>query len=114
MSLYRTRDQRIADEVSTQHMACLRCRKLTLTETLSQYGARCFECHEAYCRFGQPEGRPLAREEKVAILDKLRSVTTAQQSGREWAHRLRDRHLAGGSLSRTQRDAINGLFGEAA
>lgn len=31
------------------HLPCAWCRKPTIKETLANYGARCFQCYEAYC-----------------------------------------------------------------
>lgn len=35
---------------------CLICRAPTPTKTLSDFGARCFPCYQAYCR--EPQSKP--------------------------------------------------------
>jgi hypothetical protein len=55
MSSYRSRDQRIADEVSSEtRMACRRCTSLSLSTMLAQYGGLCLTCFDAYC--AEPSG----------------------------------------------------------
>lgn len=50
---------------------CMPCGKATLAATLSNYGGRCFECYQAYCRsplprLGEQIRRPMQR---TALLD---------------------------------------------
>lgn len=46
---YRTRDQRVADEVSQEaRLACRRCTNLTLGTMLSEHGGMCLPCFDAY------------------------------------------------------------------
>ena len=45
---YKTRDQRIADDVMGDYLPCSFCQKPTLGTILSQYGARCIACYEAF------------------------------------------------------------------
>ena len=118
MSIWSARndDKRVADEASASYMACSFCGKQTLKSTLSEYGARCFECFEAYCRNGDPPVR-LTDEDKAEVMRKL--LVLASNFGRPadpkaWAYALRDREQSGERLSRVQRDSWRKAIGEAA
>ena len=79
MSSYRTRDQRVADEVSASYGSCLKCQSSTLLETLGQYGGRCHPCFEAYCNDGTKPVHGLTSADKVAILGKMRRAVAASR-----------------------------------
>lgn len=87
---------------------CVDCRSPTLLATLAQYGARCAPCYDAYCRSG-PSGsgeqmRALTRDDKLAILQRLRQTTRMMASGnvadpKAWARRIVERHNEGEAVS---------------
>lgn len=70
-------------------MPCSWCRAPTLVATLNQYGARCFECYEAYCQAPQPS--PNVGDKRTG-------------DPRAWAHALRAREERGDRLTLAQRD----------
>jgi len=77
---------------------CLWCKSLTLVETLNQYGARCFNCYEAYCREPQPAPSVMA--------DKRHGDPKA------WAEALKQREEAGERLTLAQRDMWRAALGK--
>lgn len=92
-----------------RYMACWSCRAQTLVETLSQYGARCFPCFEAYCAKGGPEiqaGQRIVRPDPARLRAFLRKLADgirgAQTSQRGWADRLQERHQSGERLTPAQ------------
>jgi hypothetical protein len=62
---------------SEGRLPCRWCGAPTLGATLSQYGARCFECYEAYCN-APPTHLALTAEQRRAALKRSREL------GREW------------------------------
>lgn len=65
-------------------LSCRWCHKPTLVATLMQYGARCFQCYEAYCN------------------EVPRAISAADKrvdGPRGWAHALRARELSGERLT---------------
>lgn len=82
------RDQKVADDYLATHLRCRYCGTMTDRETLSNLGARCETCFDAYTGKAQAAQQgPVTREQKAAILAKLRNVGQ-QQNPRAWAHRL--------------------------
>jgi hypothetical protein len=79
-----------------RYMACIFCKKQTLVETLSMYGARCFECYGEYC------ARPQ---------DNVTRESYESAGRRAWAFKLRDRHQAGERLTKAQIDAYRAVCG---
>jgi hypothetical protein len=73
-------------------LACAHCQTLTLRATLSQYGARCFGCYQAFCRTPQP----------------YRRYTQAggKPNAYELVQRLMDRKAAGEQLTKAQADFL--------
>lgn len=70
-------------------LPCRWCHTPTLRTMLAQYGARCLQCYEAYCR--EPQRSP--------------NVGNKRDHGpKAWAHALRAREAAGERLSVAQRD----------
>ena len=101
----RTRDEAVADNYLATQMACKWCTKLTDTTELTTYGARCWACYSAYCREGQaPQYAQLTRDDKRAILEKLRSIGMPKNP-KAWAYSLKEREEAGEVLSSVQRKA---------
>jgi hypothetical protein len=86
--------QREDDSVS--YLPCAFCRKRTLISILSQHGARCVECFDAYC--AKPQGN-VTREGYES------------EGRRAWAFKLRDRHQAGERLTKAQIDAYRAVCG---
>lgn len=76
---------------SGQHMACRYCGAATPIEVLSNLGARCHPCYDAYLR----DPRPATPN----VGDKKRNGT------RDWIGALREREQAGEKLSPFQRQA---------
>jgi len=102
------RDRRVVDDAIGRHFPCRVCGKLTLGDTLSQYGARCLECFEDYGRFGQRLRyvAPLTPAEKMAALERLRAIIAGSAlNPRAWAHRLKAREESGEMLTPAQRSA---------
>jgi hypothetical protein len=83
---------------------CSYCRKATQHATLAQYGARCFDCWEAFKLQAMPEQPKLlmTHAEKIAALQKLRTVANSQAS-RQWAHVLAHDEAHGRPLTLAQR-----------
>jgi hypothetical protein len=69
--------------------ACNGCNEPTPIATLAQLGARCQDCHAAYCRAPKPQ---------VDCGDK-------RKGPRDWAYALQRRHKAGARLTNAQVDA---------
>ena len=87
MSSYRNVVKEIVEHSATDRLQCRFCGKPTLRETLSQYGARCFECFTAYC-----SARPFYPDTGDKRIDGPRS----------WAHALKRRHEQGDRLTPSQ------------
>jgi hypothetical protein len=103
MSSYREVVKQLAGD---DRMACRWCNKLTLVETLNQYGARCFECYEAYCHEVPGGSVPTTRSEKFALLGQIRQVIAQPtRDPKQWAYDLQQRELRGDRLTPAQRDA---------
>ena len=64
MSYSETRKE-LAEKVGNSFLPCHVCGKATLTETLSQYGARCFACYGIYC--STPPDIPKKRQLAASI-----------------------------------------------
>lgn len=45
-----TSDESEIGDADRNRLPCRWCNKATLRSVLSQYGARCFECYEAFCK----------------------------------------------------------------
>jgi hypothetical protein len=104
----------INDDGPVRYMACRWCQKQTLVETLSMYGARCFECFETYCnpagdsqRYIKPDPAKLRR-----YFTKLANgIREAQRNPRAWADALRAREESGEVLTPAQKAAWRGVHG---
>lgn len=70
-------------------MPCMICKRLTPRGMLSDLGARCRGCFEAYCRATEP----------------ARVMPTMPEGPLNWAHTLKHRHDSGQSLSAIQIEA---------
>jgi hypothetical protein len=90
MSYAKVRKEIAQQSGDVDRLPCMFCKTPTLRETLTQYGARCFTCYEAYCR--EPRTFPY-------VGDKQR------HGPRDWAHALQARHKAGEKLTPAQVDA---------
>lgn len=98
---------------------CRFCNTATIWETLSMYGARCHPCFRRYIddEFPQPTRfEPLTRDEKVALLERMRGVATALAlaPSKDWAYRLREREARGEHLSQAQRECWRAALREPA
>lgn len=119
MSTYREkRDQRIADDFHSEHMACSFCKASTSVSDLNTYGARCRPCYDAYCAQANPARArsvgPMTLTQKKALIASLASVGKVAQNPKAWAERLRDREQGGSYLTRVQRQAWREVLGEQA
>jgi hypothetical protein len=86
MSSYRNVVKEIVEHSATDRLPCRFCGKPTLRETLSQYGARCFECFTA-----------------IAVVQHFPDVGDKRIDGpRGWAHALKRRHEQGDRLTPAQ------------
>jgi hypothetical protein len=96
---YKTVRKELADQaVDEKRAPCTVCSTPTLRETLTQYGARCFSCYEAY-----------TREQRT-----FPDVGSKHQRGpRDWAHALKRRHDAGEQLTPAQISAYRATLREA-
>jgi hypothetical protein len=108
MSTYRNtrRDVAIADDYLANHLPCRRCNSLTDWDTLSNLGALCHECHQAWCAEANPV--PMVRlspSQRLATLRKLRDSINTPRDPKAWAWSLRDREHRGENLSKAQKDA---------
>lgn len=91
---------------SYRYLPCRVCGKSTLVETLSNYGARCFSCFEAYCAAAGTSAAPVTREA-------VKRIGQGGEGGlRAWAYRLRERHQGGERLTRAQVDAYQAVLGD--
>lgn len=90
-----TNDQPV-DDVDRNRLACSWCSKSTLRSVLSQYGARCFECFEGYCR------RP---QDHAQVGDK-------EVGPKGWAYALKRREVAGERLTGAQKAMWRTAIGE--
>jgi hypothetical protein len=103
------RDQRIADDVGASYIACKVCGKQTLIETLTEYGARCFECYGKHCGQGREHGQSFVKPDPVRLKRYLtqlaNGIRESQRSPRSWADRLREREESGEHLTIAQREA---------
>lgn len=79
-----------------RRLPCRFCGQSTLIETLSQYGARCWSCYEAYCQ--QLQTSP--------------HVGDKTGGPRAWAYELRNREQRGERLSIVQREMWRQAIGE--
>jgi len=76
-------------------MACIRCNTVTAVETLSKFGARCYQCYAEYCR------------EKNSNAEFYESSANTHT----WATRLRDRERSGSSLTKFQKESWRTVLG---
>ncbi len=68
------------------YLPCSECKKQTLVQTLTQYGARCHSCFEFY----------LTQASKTETANR-------REGPKAWAHHLRAREFAGARLTPAQR-----------
>jgi hypothetical protein len=113
------RDQRVADDFHKDHLPCRWCQASTPVADLAEYGARCRRCYDAYCAEANPRNRrnvgPLTLAEKRAVISAIANVGKGVPRGpKDWAHRLRERELAGEQLSILQRKCWREALGPAA
>ena len=101
---YKTRDQRVADEITADYAPCQKCQKSTLLATLAQYGAQCHPCYEYFCTGGHGVNS-LSRADRLALLHNLRSVFQTSHP-RGWVARLQARENSGERLSIAQRTML--------
>ncbi len=66
---------------------CIECGKVTKNETLSNYGARCFKCYEAY----------------LAAMPKVDTADKRSEGPKAWAMRLKRLEATGVRLSSVQK-----------
>lgn len=86
-------------------LGCLRCGGGTPRAELSNYGGMCHGCYRLYLSGGRQQGSPISRQQCAEALEGLRGAVGGMgRGGKTWAHNLRDRELAGESLSKAQRD----------
>jgi hypothetical protein len=83
-----------ADFTVEQRRPCMICSKSTLTKTLSNYGARCFECFEHYCQAAPAADNGGAR---------IPHNPLGGAMDRSWARRLQMREQLGEPLSKLQK-----------
>ena len=88
----------VSDVGGTQSMPCRGCGAMTAWETLSKLGARCERCYGQYC------SRPQLAPEWA-------SKVPSKDNPKAWAEALRQRELAGGRLSKVQREAWRAALG---
>lgn len=81
------------EQQDTDLLPCRWCQKPTKRETLSNYGARCWKCYEAYCI------APIPARDKIAI-------SVADNHPHAWAHRLHARRQMGQRLSPAQQHCL--------
>lgn len=80
-------DRRVVAEYEANHLPCRYCDRMTGRETLSNLGARCQDCYDAYV--GRDAMAPvLTAAEKREALAKLRALFGTAQPPRRWAERL--------------------------
>lgn len=89
------------DSGPVSYLPCRVCGKSTLVETLSNYGARCYACFDAYCANA---GSRAGRVSRSAI-----GRIGQGGKGRAWAHALRERHQGGERLTKAQVDAYQSV-----
>ena len=96
MSAYSDVRKRLVEQVANddQRLPCMFCHAPTLRETLTQYGARCHRCFEAYL---------------VAALPPARNIGD-RADPRSWAKALKERHDAGERLTFAQRDMYRAVL----
>lgn len=88
-----------------RYLPCMYCGQHTLVETLSQYGARCLPCFEAYCS-QTGTGRKARGIDRAAI---ERIGNGGEGGPMAWADRLRERHQSGERLTRAQIEAYQAV-----
>lgn len=87
MSTYRSRatDGAAANAIDPgNYLPCRTCQGSTPRTMLSQYGGTCRDCFDDYCakrNTATPRQRPMGRQEKLAVLEGLRSVGTRSGDG---------------------------------
>jgi hypothetical protein len=104
----RERQESAPESGPVRYLPCKYCGKQTLVETLSQYGARCLPCFDAYCA-QDGTGRKSRGIDRAAI---ERIGKGGEGGPRAWADRLRERHQAGERLTRTQIEAYKAVANE--
>jgi len=97
-------DRQVVNEIQANSMSCPGCGTFTPNEDLSNYGHRCGACFDAFCRAAGTGPIPKTRNEKRAILDRLKAAAGAKPS-RAWAWSLRQREFEGVRLGRVQKEA---------
>jgi len=90
-----------------RYLPCRYCGKQTLVETLSQYGARCFSCFEAYCAEAGRKHYSVNRDATIRI------GQGGDGGPRAWAYKLRERHQNGERLTRAQVEAYQAVTNDA-
>lgn len=70
-------------------LPCLFCQTPTQRATLSQYGARCFRCYEAYCQEPQAPAR-VSQLKQPSVLNRRQEADAEQrdQAKKEQARRV--------------------------
>jgi hypothetical protein len=81
-------DRRVVAEYEADHLPCRYCKASTDRETLSNLGARCQACYDAY--IGRDLMAPvMSVDQKREALQKLRGLFGSAVPMRRWADRLR-------------------------
>lgn len=103
------KDQSVANDFLSAHLACSFCGAMTDRVELATYGARCYRCYSAYLREGSTgqNARPMLVPERREMLQRLRVTCAGQRkpAGKDWAWALRKREQAGEKLGQYARDA---------
>lgn len=100
------------DSGPVRYLQCRYCGKQTLVETLSNYGARCFDCFESYCaKAGESSSDPARIRASIARIGQ-----GGEKGPKAWAYALRERHQNGEWLTSAQVSAYHSVIrdGEAA
>jgi hypothetical protein len=87
MSSFSKVKRELAEQAPTDRLPCMVCRTTTLKETLTLYGARCFNCYTSYCH-----SAPRCPDVGDKRID----------GPRGWAHALKRRHEQGDRLTPAQ------------
>ena len=103
MNSYRNRDQRIADEFTTEHGKCTKCGAVTTTEHLNTFGAQCGGCFARYCvEINTGRKVPRTPQERRELFGRLGQAFGRTPGAKEQAELLRRREAEGGQMGPPQ------------
>jgi hypothetical protein len=72
-------DQNVADEYLAAHRTCMMCGHMTPNKVLEEYG-RCWPCFDHYCRQAPGSDRRLNTQQRIELLQRMRSMVSAGPS----------------------------------